>query len=352
MEPITELFMRYVSLQPGEPVLLLHAGDLQLARWLVDRAGHGQVTAWHTSYRALAALAAIPGLATSDTVYPDRATHGAAAQALVVLPKGRDLARALLWTVAQTVVPGGRLYLAGLNESGAKSAIRDAAALFENVAVLGYRGGARIACARRSDALHLPDDWRVSHPWQPQMRAVDRPEGRYTIITMPGVFSWDHLDDGTALLLDHLAVEPGQDVLDIGCGYGIIGLVAARAGALVTMVDDNLLAVRCAQASVKANRLADRCTVLPGDVTSSVRDRQFDLVLTNPPFHQGIDVTTGIARRIIREACEVLRPGGRLCLVANRFLPYDRVMRAMFGAVATIAETRRFRVLEAVRPGR
>ena len=104
----------------------------------------------------------------------------------------------------------------------------------------------------------IPTEWADESPWKPQMRVVRRPEASYTIVTMPGVFSWDHLDDGTDLLLDHLGVEPDMDVLDMGCGYGIIGLAAARAGARVVMVDDDLLAVRCARASVHVNDLARR----------------------------------------------------------------------------------------------
>jgi len=343
--PTSSLFDRVVTVRPGERVLLLHNGDPALAGWLVEAAGPaGWVIALHTSYAALHRLAQVRGLELSDAVYPDPQAHGPADVALLDLPRGREHVRAYLWTAAVTLRPGGRLYLAGSNNTGARSAIQEAETLFGHAPVLGYKGGCRIALATRPDALAMPTDWAKTPPWQPQMRLLTRPEGVYTVVTMPGVFSWDHLDDGSALLLDHLGVEPGTSVLDIGCGTGIIGIVAARAGAAqVTLVDDDLLAVRCARASVRANNLADRCTVLPGDVTGPVRDRRFDLVLSNPPFHEGGEVT------IIREGHGVLRPGGRLRIVANRFLPYDRVMRETFGNVTVIAATGRYYVLESVR---
>jgi 16S rRNA (guanine1207-N2)-methyltransferase len=348
LNPTSDLFVRTVTIAPGENVLLLHNDDPGLARWAVAQvAGEGTVTGLHTSYRALSALARVPGVQLSETVYPDPAAHLPVSVALLDIPKGRDVARAYLWAVAQVLQPGGRLYIAGPNAAGAKSVIRDAADLYGDAPVLGYKNGCRIALATRTnETLHAPADWS---PWQPQMRRVSRPEGDYAIVTMPGVFSWDHLDDGTALLLDHLGVEPGTDVLDIGCGYGILGLRAAHAGARVTMVDDDLLAVRCARASVEVNDLTGRCTVLASDITEAVHDQEFDLVLSNPPFHQGVDVTTGIAAQIIREASDVLRPGGRLRIVANRFLPYQRDMRDVFGHVHTIAETGRYVVLESVR---
>jgi 16S rRNA (guanine1207-N2)-methyltransferase len=351
--PTSDLLAQAAAIEPGDYALLLHSDDPELARWAVGQAGEtGRVTALHTSYRALSRLTRVAGLDLSDNVYPDPKVHTPASVALLDIPKGREVARAYLWTAAQVLRPDGRLYIAGSNALGAKSVIKDAADLFGDAPVLGYKSSRRVALATRGDGLPSnPADWFDEVPWQPQMRSFRRPEGQYMIVTMPGVFSWDHLDDGTALLLDHLDVEPDSDVLDVGCGYGIIGLVAARAGARVTMVDDDLLAVRCARASIRVNDLALRCQVLASDLTAELGGQRFDLVLSNPPFHQGVDVTTGIAAQMIHEVPDVLRPGGRLRLVANRFLPYHREMRVVFGNVRLIAETGRYVVLESVWEG-
>jgi 16S rRNA (guanine1207-N2)-methyltransferase len=351
LNPTTDLFARSVTITPGDRVLILHSDDPALLRWAVEQTGEeGQVTALHTSHLALRQLAHVAGVALSEAVYPNPNEHSPANVALLDIPKGREVVRAYLWTAAQVLEPGGRLYIAGSVAAGAKSAIKDAGDLYGDVPVLGYKSSRRIALATRAEgALDLPADWSSESPWKPQMRIVRRPEGDFTLITMPGVFSWDHLDEGTALLLDHLGAEPGMDVLDIGCGYGIIGLAAACSGARVTMVDDDLLAVRCAYASVQVNDLDGHCAVLASDVTEAVRDQEFDLVLSNPPFHQGVDVATNLARRIIHEAFDVLRLGGRMRIVANRFLPHHRDMRDVFGNVGTIAETGRYVVLESVR---
>jgi 16S rRNA (guanine1207-N2)-methyltransferase len=348
LNPTSALLAGTAKLSPGERVLLLHIDDPALARWAVECVyPHGQVIALHSSHRALTQLSHVSSLTVSEDVYPDPACHGLADVVLLNLPKGREHVRAYLWTAAQTLRPGGRLFLSGPNAGGAKSAIKDAADLFGAAPVLGLKSSCRIAQAVRPPSVTLPADWIPA--WEQQTRLISRPEGDYTVVTMPGVFSWDHLDSGTELLLGGLRIDPAAHVLDIGCGYGMIGLVAARAGAQVVMVDEDLLAVRCARASVIENSLTDRCTVLASDVTSAIKDQRFSLVLTNPPFHQGIDVSTLTAQRIVREAYEVLEPGGRFRLVANRFLPYQRTLRDVFGNVTTIAETGQFYVLEAAK---
>jgi 16S rRNA (guanine1207-N2)-methyltransferase len=178
-----------------------------------------------------------------------------------------------------------------------------------------------------------------------QQRTVDTLVGPLTVATMPGVFSWQHLDDGTAFLLDHLEIESGQTVLDVGCGYGVIGLVAAQRAERVTMTDDNLLAIRCARATVAINHL-DNADVQPGDVYAGLAGRQFDLIVSNPPFHKEFDVNTNVAHRMMRDAKPLLRPGGRLVIVANAFLKYEAVMSQHLTKARVLARNNRYMVIE------
>jgi 16S rRNA (guanine1207-N2)-methyltransferase len=77
-------------------------------------------------------------------------------------------------------------------------------------------------------------------------------------------------------------------------------------------------------------------------------DRRFDVVITNPPFHQGVGVDYEVACQFVRDATRVLRPGGRLFLVANRFLRYGDLIREVFGNVDTAHADHRYHVLTAV----
>jgi 16S rRNA (guanine1207-N2)-methyltransferase len=172
--------------------------------------------------------------------------------------------------------------------------------------------------------------------------------GRHVqLASLPGVFAYDRLDEGTALLLQHLPDVQGARVLDAGCGYGPIGLAASLGGAArVLMVDVNTLAVAAAQENI-ARLQASACTAVAGDALAPAEGQQSDLMLSNPPFHTGKQVTYDVAETFIRHGQRLLQPGGRMVLVANRFIRYDRLLGELFAHVETLADDRRYHVLGA-----
>jgi len=87
--------------------------------------------------------------------------------------------------------------------------------------------------------------------------------------------------------------------------------------------------------------------VLASDGASAVRDRRFVVVATNPPFHQGLGVEHDTAQQFVRDAAHVLNQDGKLYLVANRFIRYERMMSELFSRVTTAYEDNRFHVLVA-----
>ena len=117
-----------------------------------------------------------------------------------------------------------------------------------------------------------------------------------------------------------------------------------------TMVDADVEAVRSATRSVRAAGL-DNCRVLPSDVAAAVLGARFDVVVTNPPFHVDKATDLDVPLQFIRDAFDVLTDGGRLFLVANRTLPYERPIYQRFGNIATVVDGRRFKVLMATRSG-
>ena len=115
------------------------------------------------------------------------------------------------------------------------------------------------------------------------------------------------------------------------------------------MVDSNLLAVQCARTSTEINHL-ENVSVSPSDVYSAIGETRFDLIISNPPFHQGFDTSREITQRIIAGASDALKPGGQLILVANGFLPYEALMQERLSGVRSLAEDTQFKVLIGHKP--
>jgi 16S rRNA (guanine1207-N2)-methyltransferase len=162
------------------------------------------------------------------------------------------------------------------------------------------------------------------------------------------------VDAGTAALVGAMEIGAGERVLDLGCGTGLAGLAAARRAGegRVVLVDADVRAVESARRTLAANGIAN-AEVLVSDCGSAVSAHRsdagrFDVVITNPPFHQGVGVEYAVARQFVRDAARVLGRGGRLFLVANRFLRYGELVREVFGNVETAYADSRYHVLAAM----
>ncbi|CAM4152429.1 methyltransferase [Vreelandella rituensis] len=169
-----------------------------------------------------------------------------------------------------------------------------------------------------------------------------------SLASHPGVFGHGKLDEGTALLLETLTqtLPPNVDnVLDMGCGDGVLAASLAKQGRSVTAVDVNLFAVEATRRTLSANQLQGE--VLASDVYQALAGRRFDAIISNPPFHQERAIDYGPTGRLIQEAPGYLRPGGRLIVVANAFLPYPDLLEKTFGQFTLLADNRRFRVYQA-----
>jgi 16S rRNA (guanine1207-N2)-methyltransferase len=109
----------------------------------------------------------------------------------------------------------------------------------------------------------------------------------------------------------------------------------------------NVLAVAAARENLMRQALVGES--LAGDALDPVFKRRYDLMLSNPPFHSGKQVTPEITERFIQHGRDLLVPGGQFVLVANRFLRYDRVLDDVFGGHTILADNRQYWVLMADR---
>ena len=141
--------------------------------------------------------------------------------------------------------------------------------------------------------------------------------------------------------------DGARDVLDMGCGYGLLSACLARAGARVTSVDRSATAVAATTDTLAANGLAGQ--VRGGDLYQPVTGERFHEIWTNPPFHEGIRRTLDVSARLIRGAPEHLYADGALTLVCNHGLSYDVLLREAFRRVELLRQTGRFLVYRAWR---
>jgi 16S rRNA (guanine1207-N2)-methyltransferase len=260
----------------------------------------------------------------------------------------------LLWQAVGLLAPEGALYIAGPNDGGIQALEKRLRATWGQGVVIAYKKGHRLlhipAPASKLPTLRTPRTL-VDEPLTGEQSVTLRGQP-FTLTLRPDVFAGGGLDPATALLAEVMEVGQRQRVLDLGSGSGVLGMLAARLSpsSQITLVDASAAALLAAQENLRRNGL-EHLQALASNGVAAVRTQQFDLVLCNPPFHQGHNQTSATALRFIREAREVLAPRGRLYLVANRFLRYEPVMQAAFGAVVRVREDARYKVLLAERPG-
>jgi 16S rRNA (guanine1207-N2)-methyltransferase len=273
---------------------------------------------------------------------------------VVTLPEERVAGQQLLLDAARLLRDGGRLLLAGANDGGIRPAARLVAEVFGEAHTLAHGGGHRVLEAIRTAACDVAPLTALVAPYDDpevyRQLAVTVAGAPTRLFTRPGVFSWDHLDEASAILADVMTPHEGEDVLDLGCGAGALGAAVVHTAptARLMLVDADSEAVRCAARTMAATG-HEAWSVRASDVGRAIAEARFDLVVCNPPFHTGPAVDLALPRRFLEAAHALLRPGGRLQLVANRTLPYEGELERVFGNRRTMHDGRRFKVLEAVR---
>jgi 16S rRNA (guanine1207-N2)-methyltransferase len=383
LNPGTAALLEVAEIEPGDAVLDLGCGTGVIGAVASGLAPRGHVTLVDCNVAAVAC--AERTLATNGVVNAEvRLGDGVAGLppasfdlVLSHLPRGRAVQEELIRGAARVLRPGGRFTFVASKRTGVKGAIAYTRQRFGQCGVVRQKKGYHVAFTVKTTTT--PDGSQPSQPEDSYVtRTITLAGLETTLISKPGIFAWDRLDDGTAALVDAMEIGARDRVLDLGCGTGLAAVAAARRtpDGQVVLVDADVRACESARRTLEANGITNtevllsdcgsavlsaglgrtRPSVIPVEPSSRSRprlDRRFDVVITNPPFHQGVGVDYEVACQFVRDAARALYRGGRLFLVANRFLRHEGRIREAFGNVATAYADNRYHVLTAVarKPG-
>jgi 16S rRNA (guanine1207-N2)-methyltransferase len=258
---------------------------------------------------------------------------------VLVLPgKSRDETLACFALARERLEPGGRIVAALPNTSGAGRFEKEFARAAGKVTSLQKH---------KCRAFHATDDGCWNEGVFQEWRALGglREISGTRFIAQAGIFSCDHIDPGSRLLADHLLPTLRGNVADLGAGWGYLADAALRHCPKIARLDlfeADARALACARRNLAGH--ARDITYHWHDVTTGL-PTTYDAIVMNPPFHTGQATDMDLGRAFVLTAAAALRRGGKLCLVANRQLPYEAVLEASGFAWRMIAQDPTYKLL-------
>lgn len=274
------------------------------------------------------------------TELPEGGIFGAA---FLALPRDRDEGRGMIALAARAVAPGGRIAVAVANDDGAAGHDKALRTRIGPASAIAKRHARAIAFTVRPETAEALGDWAAFATLAPAAHGG---------VALPGLFAHDRIDAGSALLARHLPEGASGRAADLGCGWGYLsGALLSRNPGLSSLdcLDHDARAIAAARINVHAPLGATLDFHWADVAAGEVEPRRYDIVVSNPPFHQGRAAEPALGVAFVAAAARALRPGGTAYFVANRGLPYDGPMQEAFRSVERVADEGGFKVIRARR---
>lgn len=173
---------------------------------------------------------------------------------------------------------------------------------------------------------------------------VDLKDQQMKLFTTWGLFSPKEIDEGSQLLLKYLEIKPTDDILDLGCGYGVLGLIAAKLAPLgiTHLVDKDFVAVQYTRKNAKINEIKNTEIYLSNGFSDIPKDRKFDVIVSNLPAKTGKE----LHYILLSDSMEHLKPGGKLYVVTISGLKdyIKRTFKEVFGNYEKLGQSRNYTV--------
>lgn len=269
-----------------------------------------------------------PGAADLGEIKP-----GSLRELIMLAPPGAMERRFALAQALAVLAPGARLTVMAPKDKGGSRLGKELTAFGCEVAESGKRHHRICGATRPLEVAGLEAALAEGAP-----RQVD-----HVGWTQPGIFSWDRVDPGTALLLERLPNLKGAGA-DFGCGAGVLAhkILATQAVTSLKLIDIDRRAVAGARRNIEDPRASFEWADVRG-----LELNDLDFVVMNPPFHDGGAEDKALGQAFIAKAASSVKKGGVCWLVANRHLPYEAPLAASFKKVRLDHEARGYKVFEA-----
>ena len=238
------------------------------------------------------------------------------------IAKERKLSHRVINEAFRVLTPTGTLWISGYKNQGIKTYIDHTKRTFNTRA--DVERGDRQRMLAKIEAVQPKIGVSLDDNDYPNLR--QHTIANTTFWTKPGLYGWDKIDQGSALLVEWLHATPERiqhkTVLDLGCGYGYLSLFCAHMNAESIVATDNCAA---AIAACKKNLAAVNTptTVIADDAATSITTK-FDVIVCNPPFHQGFTTTPKLHSTFLKAISARLSPQGKAYLVINQFLSLQK----------------------------
>jgi 16S rRNA (guanine1207-N2)-methyltransferase len=245
---------------------------------------------------------------------------------------------------AEQLASNGRLLLCGYKNEGIKTYIAKAEQFLDCKAEVskGQRQ-LKVAAFNPGQSGEPLDDREYD-----ATVCIDEQRG-IQLYSKPGQFGWNKIDRGSELLIDAFADQVSQteapsSVLDLGCGYGYLSMMAWALGAKrIVATDNNAAAIASCQYNF--NQHGVNGEVIADDCASSIH-HQYAVVLCNPPFHKGFDTEQDLTEKFLRSISNHLKKNGNAYVVVNQFIAVETIAPAYFRSIECLHRDKSFKVFK------
>jgi len=248
---------------------------------------------------------------------------------------------------SQLLKLGGSLFLAGYKGDGTRTYFDKAKQLFGGAAEWKKaKHGAY--CGRLTKSSETVEEQLETQDYSDLRPIAELGDVRF--LSKPGIFGWNKIDEGSALLIEGLPAflggltRPPATLLDLGCGFGYLAVMAGKQLEIpITATDNNIAATAACERNIEINGIEGE--VLLDDCGTGI-DSRFDALLCNPPFHQGFSSEGELTQRFVEACRRLLAPGGAALFVVNQFIPLEAVARtAGFDGVDVLSDNGSFKLI-------